>query len=145
MAKYLMGIDAGTGSVRVALFDLRGQNRAYDIQEYATTYPRNGWAEQDDRGWWEALKKAIPECIKKAGVDVEDIVALTCDATTNTIVFLDENDETVRTPILWMDVRATEEAAEIDRLGDKYAAARFYKPNSRADIMVPKCMCKAGR
>ena len=36
-----MGIDAGTGSVRVALFDLRGQNRAYDIQEYATTYPRN--------------------------------------------------------------------------------------------------------
>lgn len=140
MAKYLMGIDAGTGSVRVALYDLRGQNRAYDIQEYSTTYPKNGWAEQDDKEWYAALKKAIPECIKKSGVDVDDIVALTCDATTNTVVYLDENDEIVRTPILWMDVRATEEAAEIDKLGDKYAATRFYKPNSRADIGVPKSM-----
>ena len=40
--KYLMGIDCGTGSVRVAIFDLRGQNRAYDIAEYPTTYPQNG-------------------------------------------------------------------------------------------------------
>ena len=66
MAEYLMGIDAGTGSVRVALFDFRGQNRAYAVAEYGTTYPKNGWAEQSDYEWFEALKKAIPECIKKA-------------------------------------------------------------------------------
>ena len=36
MAEYLMGIDAGTGSVRVALFDFRGQNRAYAVAEYGT-------------------------------------------------------------------------------------------------------------
>ena len=47
MAKYLMGIDCGTGSVRVAIFDLRGQNRAYDIKEYGTSFPKNGWAEQE--------------------------------------------------------------------------------------------------
>ena len=64
MAEYLMGIDAGTGSVRVALFDFRGQNRAYAVAEYGTTYPKNGWAEQSDYEWFEALKKAIPECIK---------------------------------------------------------------------------------
>ncbi len=60
MAEYLMGIDAGTGSVRVALFDFRGQNRAYAVAEYGTTYPKNGWAEQSDYEWFEALKKAIP-------------------------------------------------------------------------------------
>ena len=64
MAKYLMGIDCGTGSVRVAIFDLRGQNRAYDIQEYGTSFPKNGWAEQDDTEWLKALKEAIQECIK---------------------------------------------------------------------------------
>ena len=63
MAEYLMGIDAGTGSVRVALFDFRGQNRAYAVAEYGTTYPKNGWAEQSDYEWFEALKKAIPECM----------------------------------------------------------------------------------
>lgn len=40
MSEYLMGIDAGTGSVRVALFDFRGQNRAYAVAEYGTTYPK---------------------------------------------------------------------------------------------------------
>ena len=115
MAKYLMGIDAGTGSVRVALYDLKGQNRAYHIEEYATTYPHNGWAEQDDAGWLAALGEAIPGCVKKAGVDPEDIVALTCDATTNTLVYLGEDDRSVRTPILWMDVRAAEEADDEKR------------------------------
>lgn len=62
MAEYLMGIDAGTGSVRVALFDFRGQNRAYAVAEYGTTYPKNGWAEQSDYEWFEALKKAINSC-----------------------------------------------------------------------------------
>ncbi len=139
--KYLMGIDAGTGSVRVAIFDTEGNNLAYDIAEYGTTYPHNGWAEQDDKEWWAAMKKAVPGAIKKSGVDPEDIVALTCDATTNTIVFLDENDVSVRPPMLWMDVRATKEAAEIDELDEnEYPAKRFYKPNSRADILVPKSM-----
>ena len=87
MASYLMGIDAGTGSVRVALYDFRGQNRAYCIEEYETTYPKNGWAEQDDKGWWEALKKAIPGCMKKAGIGPDNVAAITCDATTNTLVY----------------------------------------------------------
>ena len=140
MSKYLMGIDAGTGSVRVALFDLQGRNRAYDIQEYGTTYPNNGWAEQDDQEWLMALGEAIPACIRKAGVAPEEIVAITCDATTNTLVYLDENDHSVRKPILWMDVRAAGEAAEIDEIRDQYDATKFYKPSFRADTMIPKNM-----
>lgn len=140
MAKYLMGIDAGTGSVRVALYDLKGQSRAYQIEEYGTNFPKNGWAEQDDNGWWEALAKAIPGCMKKAGVNPDDVVAVTCDATTNTLVYLGEDDTSVRPPILWMDVRAAEEAAYIDTIRDQFEATRFYKPGFRADTMVPKCM-----
>ncbi|MBR0091930.1 MAG: sugar kinase, partial [Lachnospiraceae bacterium] len=130
-----------TGSVRAALYDLRGQNRAYDVREYGTTYPHNGWAEQDDEEWLSALTEAVNECIKKSGVDPEDIVALTCDATTNTLVYLGEDDKSVRKPILWMDVRATDEAAYIDEhLRADHAATRFYKPSFRADTMVPKNM-----
>jgi ribulose kinase len=140
MAKYLMGIDAGTGSVRVAIFDLKGRNRAYDIQEYPTTYPQNGWAEQDDEKWLVALGEAIPNAISKAQVDPEDIVAITCDATTNTLVYLGEDDRSVRKPILWMDVRAAGEAAEIDEIRDQYDATKFYKPSFRADTMIPKNM-----
>ena len=104
MAEYLMGIDAGTGSVRVALFDFRGQNRAYAVAEYGTTYPKNGWAEQSDYEWFEALKKAIPECIKKAGIAADNIAAITCDATTNTLVYLDSG---------WMFVRQKKHPSSI--------------------------------
>ena len=140
MSKYLMGIDCGTGSVRVALFDLKGQNRAYAVAEYGTTYPMNGWAEQDDVEWLAAMKKAIPECLTKAGVANDEVVAITCDATTNTLVYLGEDDKSVRKPILWMDVRATGEAAFIDEIRADYEATRFYKPAFRADTMIPKNM-----
>ena len=56
MAKYFMGIDAGTGSVRVAIFDEKGHMTAYDVKEYPSYYPKSGWAEQNDRDWWNALK-----------------------------------------------------------------------------------------
>ena len=98
--KYLMGIDCGTGSVRVAIFDAKGKNYAYSIEEYGTVYPKNGWAEQSDDEWLSALKTAIPDCIMKAGVEKEDIAAICCDATTNTLVYLGEDDKSVRPPIL---------------------------------------------
>ena len=140
MAKHLMGIDCGTGSVRVAIFDETGNNLAYAISEYGTTYPKNGWAEQSDVEWLDALKTAIPESIKKAGVDKNDIAAICCDATTNTLVYLGKDDKSVRPPILWMDVRAAEEADFIDSIRKDYEATRFYKPAFRADTMIPKNM-----
>jgi len=42
MAKYFMGIDAGTGSVRVAIFDEKGHMTAYDVKEYPSYYPKRG-------------------------------------------------------------------------------------------------------
>lgn len=140
MSKYLMGIDCGTGSVRVAIFDEKGKNYAYSIAEYGTVYPKNGWAEQSDKEWLNALKIAIPDCIMKAGVEKEEIAAICCDATTNTLVYLDEHGKSVRPPILWMDVRAVEEASYVDSIRDKHSAIRFYKPSFRADTMIPKNM-----
>lgn len=140
MEKYFMGIDCGTGSVRVAIFDVSGKNLGYSISEYGTTYPKNGWAEQNCDEWFSALKTAIPDCIKKSGLTAQDISAICCDATTNTLVYLDGNGNSVRNPILWMDVRATEEANFIDTIRENHPATRFYKPAFRADTMIPKNM-----
>ena len=45
MANYFMGIDAGTGSVRVAIFNDQGRIMAYDVKDYPSYYPKSGWAE----------------------------------------------------------------------------------------------------
>ena len=139
-SKYFMGIDAGTGSVRVAIFSLHGKNMAYDVQNYETIYPKNGWAEQDDKGWWKALKLAVPNAIKKSGVAPDDIIGVSCDGTSSTTIFLDENGNSVRTPILWMDVRASDEAAAIPELAKGCDALKFYRSGVPAESLIPKCM-----
>lgn len=136
--KYFMGIDAGTGSVRVSVFDKTGACLGSKIAEYSTTYPKSGWAEQDDGEWMEALKIAIPGAIQAAGVAAEEIAAIACDGTTSTVVMLDSEDRVMRKPILWMDVRAAAQANRIFRCG--HPVTRFYPSGVPAESMIPKSM-----
>lgn len=140
MAKYFMGIDAGTGSLRVAIFDEKGHMTAYDVKEYPSYFPKSGWAEQDDKDWWKALKAAIPACLRKSGVKPDEIVGISCDGTSSTTIFLDKEGNSVRTPILWMDVRASEEAQSISSLVAGCDALKFYRSGVPAESLIPKCM-----
>ena len=47
---YVLGIDFGTESVRVGVFDLTGAPRALASQPYPLHHPQPGWAEQDPGG-----------------------------------------------------------------------------------------------
>lgn len=40
---YLMGVDFGTESVRVAIFDTSGTPITFAATPYKTTHPRPGW------------------------------------------------------------------------------------------------------
>ncbi|HKH76079.1 MAG TPA: FGGY family carbohydrate kinase [Rubrobacteraceae bacterium] len=44
---YLMGIDGGTESVKVGIFDREGNPVVFAGETYALKHPRPGWAEQD--------------------------------------------------------------------------------------------------
>ena len=52
---FVMGIDFGTESCRVAIFDLEGHPISFAATPYKTHYPRPGWAEQSPDDWWNAL------------------------------------------------------------------------------------------
>ena len=138
MGKYYMGIDAGTASVRAAIYDDAGKSLANCVAEYSTVYPKSGWAEQDDKEWDAALQIAIPGAIEKAGIAPEEVVAVACDGTTSTVVFMDENFESVRKPILWMDVRAAKQAEKIFK--STHESSRFYPSGVPAESMFTKSM-----
>ena len=44
MTEYVLGIDYGTESCRVAIFDLVGTPIHFAATPYRTTHPRAGWA-----------------------------------------------------------------------------------------------------
>ena len=105
---YLLGIDFGTESCRVAIFDVVGRPITFAATGYKTSHPRPGWAEQNPADWWEALQASSRKAMSQAGIPASEIAGISYDATTMTVVAMDERGAELRPAIMWMDVRATE-------------------------------------
>ena len=108
---YVMGIDYGTESCRVAIFDLEGTPIGMAAVPYGTSHPRPGWAEQNPDDWYLALQGSTRRALVESGVSPAEIAGISCDATTMTVVAMDASGKELRPAIMWMDVRATEQAA----------------------------------
>ncbi len=106
MSRYVLGIDAGTESVRAAIFDEKGGCISFGASEYKTTHKHPGWAEQSVIEWEQAMIKAINQAIGKSGLNPDVIEGLSVDGTTCTVVFLDSAGRPLRDALIWMDVRA---------------------------------------
>lgn len=110
---YVIGVDFGTESVRVGIFTLTGEPLAFASQTYALHHPYPGWAEQNPDEWWLALVAATRAVIDKSGVPKEEIVGIGADCTSCTVVAMDKNYQPLRPAIIWMDVRAADQARRI--------------------------------
>ncbi len=115
---YLLGIDAGTQSLRALIVDARGTELGCGSQSYPTDYPHVAWAEQEPRRWWQAAKVAVPEAMAQAGVAARDIVGIALSGTSSTTVAITHDGEPLRPAIMWMDQRATRQADEVTATGD---------------------------
>ena len=113
---YLLGIDYGTESCRAAIFDLAGRPIAFAATPYTTTHPRPGQAEQSPEDWWDALKASVYRVLNETGIPGRHIAGISYDATTMTVVAMDAHGRELRPAIMWMDVRATEQAARAETI-----------------------------
>jgi len=84
-----MGIDYGTESCRVAIFDLVGTPVSIAATTYATTHPRPGWAEQSPDDWYLALQSSARRAMNQAGISGDEVAGISYDATTMTVVAMD--------------------------------------------------------
>lgn len=120
---YLIGIDLGTESARAGVFDLDGRCVAAEAKPYGLEHPHPGWAEQDPDEWWAALVGAVTGAMSASGVGGDAIAGVSVDATTCTVAALDDSGRHLRPAIMWMDVRASDQAR---RIGDSEHPARKY-------------------
>jgi sugar (pentulose or hexulose) kinase len=112
---YLMGIDFGTEGVRVGLFDREGARVGFSSGTYPTERPRSGLAEQDPGDWWRALVDAVPAALRDGGASADDVAGISVDAMSSTVLVVDAGGEPLRPAIMWMDVRAAEQAERVAR------------------------------
>ncbi len=118
MMKYLLGIDAGTGSIRAVLFDTLGNQIAVSQKEWTHLEESNvpdSMSFDFDTNWQLAIE-CIKEVIAQSKINSEDILALSATSMREGIVLYDENDKE-----LWgvanVDARA---GAEVKYLNENY-------------------------
>lgn len=136
---YLLGVDYGTGGVRVGIFDREGAQLSLASCEYALRHPQPGWAEQDPDEWWSALVAATREAVDSSGVSPGEISGICVDATASTMLAIDNRDRHLRPAIMWMDVRASDQARRVSETGDPALKYNGYGTVS-AEWGLPKAL-----
>ena len=137
-APYFMGIDQGTQRLKVALFNTEGKQIYLTASPYETQHPHQGWAEQNPNDWWAALKICIGRCLAESGVKKEEIKAIGVAATSATVLCCDQKGEPLDDAIIWMDVRAYEEAKLISQT--QHPVLKYAGGSESEEWMVPKAL-----
>ena len=114
--RCVMSIDQGTTSTRCMLFDRRGQLLSVTQREHQQHFPRPGWVEHDPVEIWRNLSKIMPQALRDAGVDSQDVVALGIANQRETTVLWDRHTGVpVSRAIVWQDTRTDALVTELSR------------------------------
>jgi xylulokinase len=130
MARYLLGYDLGSSSVKASLVDADSGKTVASAQspseEMTMLAVKPGWAEQDPAMWWENALKSTKMCLQKSGVQPADIAAIGISYQMHGLVCVDKNQNVLRPSIIWCDSRAVEIGNDAFRqLGEKYCLERL--------------------
>lgn len=115
-----MGMDIGTSSCKVAIFNTKGKLVAHTNGEYNTYYPKEGFVEQDPNEWWEVVCNSSKECIKKANIEPEKIVGVGVAGQSWSAIAVDVDGNVLINNPIWMDTRSTDICNDInEKIGEE--------------------------
>ena len=115
MKSYLLGIDIGTSSCKVAVFDRAGGVVASATAAYPVAYPHAGWAEQKPTDWWDGVCRALKELWEHAPIAPSDIASVGVDGQSWSAIALSEKGEVLCPTPIWMDTRSKEICERVSR------------------------------
>ncbi len=103
MADVVVGLDLGTGGVRVLAVDLQGQVIASSTKSYPLLTPQPGWTEQNPSDWVEASLSVLSNVTQQ--LDGHRVIALGLSGQMHGMVGLNAEGRVIRPAILWNDQR----------------------------------------
>ena len=109
------GVDFGTLSVRVSIFDSQKGRLGFGVAEYPLHRKKEDpdYATQSHQDHMNALAAATRKAIEAAAIDGMQVEAIALDTTGSSVIPVGENLEPLDDYYLWCDHRAWKEAAEI--------------------------------
>ena len=118
--RYLMTIDAGTGSGRAVIFDENGEQISIAQEEWSHPGEKDipGAMNFDWEDNWRLLSGCIGLAISRAGISASEIAAVTATSMREGIVLYDADGKEIFA-VANVDARAGREVAELkDRFPD---------------------------
>jgi sugar (pentulose or hexulose) kinase len=112
---FILTIDVGTSSLKAVLFDAGLGIVAQSKQEYATSFPRIGFAEHDPADWCRALAAAVCEVLGRARLAPDAIAGIGIDGMSSLMLPVSATGEPLAPALIWLDRRAQAEADLITR------------------------------
>jgi xylulokinase len=119
----LLGLDAGTSSLKALVLDGAGQVLGEAAAAYPTLTPAPGWAEQDPEAWWAAAVTAVRTAMAEVGADAE-VAGIGLSGQMHTFVLVDAHGVPVRPAVTWLDTRARDALAEVRATVESRGLAR---------------------
>src|SRR5690348_647790 len=117
MANALVGIDAGTGSLKAGLFGVDGTRLGMARAAYRVSSPEPDAREQDPADWWTALSSTCCELLQTAPPGTR-VLAVAIGGQAPTLVAADADLRPTHNAITWLDPRPSAEAEQLyARLG----------------------------
>jgi xylulokinase len=120
----LVGIDIGTTSVRVTIYDASGNLIVESKVPNAIIHPRPGWAEQDAEDWWQGTCAAAREAMRQFPYPTESVKGIAITSMRQTFVCLGKDLEPIRPAVLWYDTR---HAAQVDWVCQVFGSRSVYE------------------
>ena len=111
MGRYIIAHDLGTTGNKATLFSTDGRLISSAVRSYDAHYFNGNWAEQDPEDWWRAVCETTAAMAKI--VPPEEIVAISFSGHMMGCLPIDANGRALRPHILWCDMRATAQTAQL--------------------------------
>lgn len=120
--RYLVGVDVGTGSARAGIFASDGSLVGAAKTDITLFREAGAIVEQSSAEIWDAVCRSVREALARSGVAAAAVAGVGFDATCSLVVLGPEgkplpvgpSDDPARDIIVWMDHRATAQAARIN-------------------------------
>lgn len=115
---FVVGIDLGTSSCKVGVFDPEGGQHGFGQAAYAIVRGPDGQAEQNAEDWWQGVCQALGQALQGGHVPAARVAAVGLSGQVGTHLLLDQQGRPVRPALSWQDTRSASEAtALLQRLG----------------------------
>ncbi len=146
MGRHLIGVDVGTGSARAGVFDASGRLLGTSKQDIAVWHAPGGVVEQSSDDIWAAVCVATRAAMAEARISADSVTGIGFDATCSLVVLgqggvplpVGPSGDPARNIIVWMDHRATDQAARINAGG--HAVLAYVGGRISPEMETPKLL-----